>query len=591
MSSVWVKLYLGQDDDQHPRVFGIYDFSGNVDQLKEKVKEKTKPELDYIAAHGLDVYPQGTDVSNLVDVGEIDPGDPVPEGTESKNPLIVVAPHQEQPGKANLEQQILLEGMVYRYGSRNGVDPDLFRDRVAVGNIIRQVPENVQNWTDDAAVKRIQIHGPPASGKSSMMGKLIQLLKAKYPDTPIFFVRSGELNLRREEVVRALSGVPTCVVLLDDAQEWYDFPDFWALFKSSSRLLVFAATYSVEQFNPRTPVDVQFRETSNLLPQEIGPLLTSLGVDPCYHENMKMWFGNNYGRFHILVPALLQRWRQLKGRQPTTTLSDAFFRAETMEDFSGRFLPTLSAKMRKILIAEWRGQVNSADRKVLARHGVFDEDGKCWSCEYVRRKFFCDLFHSSPIDESMFADGLPPELDVLKAGLQKIKWEQLKQCAQSSQTGFPIEDVWQAEFYGSVGEFIPREFAFCKEYVAKTDNRVDFVLRNGSTRAIEFLIKSNDVAGHHKRFEDRTYKSLRLSGSYLVVDIKPWDDEPDLHDVSDQSRLDVAAKCFEALPVARQIKHALFLVANDLSSGILYSYDIATGYVEERLRSPPDMED
>jgi len=195
------------------------------------------------------------------------------------------------------------------------------------------------------------------------------------------------------------------------------------------------------------------------------------------------------------------------------------------------------------------------------------------------------------MDSSLFDahDGLPGELDLLKKGLEEMNWEQLKQCADSSRTGFPIKDIWQAEFYGSVGKFIPRHLTFCKEFVAKTDNRVDFVLRNGSTRAIEFLIKSSDVDGHHKRFENDAYKRLRLGGSYLVVNIKPWNNMPDLHDVSDTSRLAAATQCFTALRTqTRKQRHALFLLSNGLSSRILYVSDCSARSVVECSRSPPE---
>jgi len=97
----------------------------------------------------------------------------------------------------------------------------------------------------------------------------------------------------------------------------------------------------------------------------------------------------------------------------------------------------------------------------------------------------------------------------------------------SSTSLFPVEDIWQAEFYGAIGNYIIRPYTFCKEYVTSSGRRtgsIDFVLRNGQTRAIEFLIKSDRVSEHHERFWAGAYTDLfHLSGSYLVVDIKPWD--------------------------------------------------------------------
>ena len=56
-TSVWIKLYIGKDD-QNPNVFEIYDEIRNVSHLREKIKEKTHPGLDYHPPHELRVYPK-----------------------------------------------------------------------------------------------------------------------------------------------------------------------------------------------------------------------------------------------------------------------------------------------------------------------------------------------------------------------------------------------------------------------------------------------------------------------------------------------------------------------------------------------------
>ena len=108
---------------------------------------------------------------------------------------------------------------------------------------------------------------------------------------------------------------------------------------------------------------------------------------------------------------------------------------------------------------------------------------------------------------------------------------------------------------------------------------MDFVLRNGETRAIEFLTKSDRVGEHHQRFETGVYQSLRLSGSYLVVDIKPWGRMPDILDVAEEERLNVASACFRDPHVqwgSRRLHHAVFLVSNDVSKGMLFTYNQTT---------------
>mmetsp|Transcript_28385 Transcript_28385/g.77915 ORF Transcript_28385/g.77915 Transcript_28385/m.77915 type:complete len:595 (-) Transcript_28385:2815-4599(-) len=482
----------------------------------------------------------------------------------------------------------LAKSLVYSFGGKNGVDPNRFRDREVVGNMLSELPENVQSWSDDNATLRIQLSGPPGSGKTSIMGKIDQSVRQRYPDTKVLFVRGAEHKLQKDDIHQIILGEEKCVVLVDDAHLWYGLDDFWALFKGAERLLIFAATYSVRQLNPSIAVNPQSQHATYLLPEELSALIASFGVvEQSHREGLKIWFGNIYGFYHVLVPALLTRWEGMKRQNPTATLADAFFRADTLDDTHGRFLPDLSSEMRNLLLEAWMGQVSSAQREKLRQYGVFDEDGIQWSCEYVRRKYFDDLFHHPIMVTHLFDDGLPSELDLLKAGLERIKWRRLKQNTGSSTTGFPIEDIWQAEFYASIGEVIPKGLVFCKEYVANPSAKVDFVLRNDSTRAIEFLIKSSDVGGHHQRFESGAYNSLRLSGSYLVVDIKPWDNKPDLYDVSEARRVQAARACFDALgTTTRLMHHALFMISNDLLSGILYAFDSETGAVFECLRSP-----
>lgn len=105
---------------------------------------------------------------------------------------------------------------------------------------------------------------------------------------------------------------------------------------------------------------------------------------------------------------------------------------------------------------------------------------------------------------------------------------------------------------------------------------MDFVLRNGETRAIEFLIKSDGIGLHHERFETGAYQSLLLSRTYLVVDIKPWGSTPDMFNVPEQTQFAVATTCFldpHVQKAQRYLRHAVFLVSDNLSSGILFTYE------------------
>ena len=89
MEEIWVKLYIGENDENSASVFGIYNFHGNIDQLKKEIKKEAQ--LECPSFH-LKVYDAGTEYPNLKREKLFDPGDTVPENTTSKAPLIVVAP-------------------------------------------------------------------------------------------------------------------------------------------------------------------------------------------------------------------------------------------------------------------------------------------------------------------------------------------------------------------------------------------------------------------------------------------------------------------------------------------------------------------
>lgn len=52
MTSVWIKLYIGKDD-KDPGMIMVDGFSGNVYQLKKKIKDEAQLE---VPALGLEVY-------------------------------------------------------------------------------------------------------------------------------------------------------------------------------------------------------------------------------------------------------------------------------------------------------------------------------------------------------------------------------------------------------------------------------------------------------------------------------------------------------------------------------------------------------
>ena len=237
----------------------------------------------------------------------------------------------------------------------------------------------------------------------------------------------------------------------------------------------------LSQINAQTPVSFQYKETSTLLESEIEDLLERLGVEQEHRKIMQSWFGDVYGRYHILIPPLLKRWSEMRKIRSQATIFNAFYSAATMEDQgSARFVPAFNTNLSMLMKRLWEGKASLEEKGRLVPYGLLKSDGS-WSCDYIRRRYFRDIFHCAYPSEELFRDSintLPCELDLAKKGLEEISWHQLRMSGSSSYPGFAIEDVWQTEFYGAIGEFIPRNLVFCKEFVAETTNQVDFVLRN-----------------------------------------------------------------------------------------------------------------
>jgi hypothetical protein len=90
----------------------------NVRKFRDEVKDKCTVSLQHCDAAMLHVFAPGADPKTET---ALDPGDPVPGDTSSKNPLIVVAPkpHQQpqQDGELRYVSCILVFEVLFEYGN------------------------------------------------------------------------------------------------------------------------------------------------------------------------------------------------------------------------------------------------------------------------------------------------------------------------------------------------------------------------------------------------------------------------------------------------------------------------------------------
>ena len=73
-----------------------------------------------------------------------------------------------------------------------------------------------------------------------------------------------------------------------------------------------------------------------------------------------------------------------------------------------------------------------------------------------------------------------------------------------------------------------------------------------------------------------------------MVDIKPWGHTPDILDATEEKRLDAATACFHDQHVQKEDRrshYAVFLVSNDLSKGILFTYEKSTNRAKVAMTS------
>jgi hypothetical protein len=516
-----------------------------------------------------------------------------------------------------LRKRPKLSQMVYKFCDGSGVDPKFCFNRVAANEILAKIPRHFDDLKNHCGLG-VVLHGPPGSGKSSMLGVIDQELRKLYGGSGenVLFVRGSNCQAEREETYRALLDVPQCVVLLDDAEAWFGHDEFWALFRCKPRIFVAATTVSFQHFLETTPF--RFHDplefSAALRPTELTRLLNHNEIDEEYHEQLEEWFGNHFGRIDGMAPKLWElfcneeeRFQRLdysantpwgyytgtnhssigmaysgiipgvKKDRPKVSLEEVFFRAKTLEQLSSQsFLPAFDDEMRATMTRVWAGETNAADIQKLERRGILNKDGT-WSCEYMRQKHFRDLFHvharrgyhrTFRFHDAKISSA--PEL--VAKGFAAIRWSSVKQTADASNCGFPTEDIWRAHFYAGIGHFIPNELAtLCHEQVTHTRNQVDFVLANKKRVGIKFHVRPVKAEKQHEKFEKGEYSKLEL-GEYIVVDILPWDHESEPLGANQELELSLATERFQCLEEHRRRSHAVFLVSRQLDAGVLYAY-------------------
>jgi hypothetical protein len=454
----------------------------------------------------------------------------------------------------------------YSTTSTNGVRPEEYIPRSVADDVVKYV-------TSQREDVRVLLRGPPGSGKTCVMGEVHRQLVELHrdTDTDVYYLFATDVLIESErlQVMLWLSHRNNVILFVDDAQKLYKHPDFFDTFKSKNTLVA-AASYRPDLFNDSTPVDLEdFRV--DVRDDELPRVLKQLGLEGDHPtaEQIVHYFGRSFGMITILGAKLLDMWKTSLQTKPKETLKHFYRQACILKHLkSSRMMPELAPKLREMLVNHYLGRKSEEEKTALVNCGLLRDDG-LWSCDFMRRFYFTQLFHSKDRIGDLFDDDrIPSSSELLCAGLSQLPWDVLQRNLRSSAQGkVPIEDIWQTAFYMAVGMYIPQHMSFCKEYAAG-GGHVDFVLHNGVELGIEFLMNSARIVMHHERFEgEGNYSFLQLQ-DYIVCDIvvaKP--------DESSEATPNAVIKSF-GLTGSEQRKtvHSVFLIRPDLSHGDLYVY-------------------
>lgn len=210
MTSVWIKLYIGEDDSE-PKVFGIYDFSGNIDQLKTKVQEEAKKRFN-IDIYNLAAFEAGTFVPVHEGATALRLSKSPPTNTTEDGPIIVIAEKQPQLPPQPIKTNILGDGVLETLRGAVFYVIDTNRKPIGTGFFVSPtLAVSAAHIFPDAMVvgtKRTGYFGKPNNGKTC---RLVVDFIDKANDFVVFEIEAGT-----EEATKYLDPAP---VSLDAGDE------------------------------------------------------------------------------------------------------------------------------------------------------------------------------------------------------------------------------------------------------------------------------------------------------------------------------------------------------------------------------------
>ena len=211
MTTVWIKLYIGEDDPE-PKVFGIYDFSGNIDQVKTKVQEEAKKRFN-VDIYNLAAFEAGTFVPVHEGATALRLSTSPPTNTTEDDPIIVIAgKHPRQPPPQHIKTNILGDGVLETLRGAVFYVIDTNRKPIGTGFFVSPTlaVSAAHTFPDSMKVgtKRTGYFGKPNSGKTC---RLVVDIIDKANDFVIFEIEAGT-----EEATKYLDPAP---VSLDAGDE------------------------------------------------------------------------------------------------------------------------------------------------------------------------------------------------------------------------------------------------------------------------------------------------------------------------------------------------------------------------------------
>lgn len=404
------------------------------------------------------------------------------------------------------------------------------------------------------------ISSPPATGKTSLLQLLYstgwfeyEYLRCRKDFDPYEMLDPVGLDLKS---IKFHANYDELVVILDDAQNIYHHPEFWAVLikEASCRCpnfrFIISVTHNLNIIS-ESPVALQSLRSridrSSLLltdaeKEELFDLLDSdsesLKPFPTVRQVISNESGGVIGAFVLSVLKVFVVFNEFKSPDETQLLL-YYFSKDFFSELGGRvfgtdrqpnFLPEIRNYLAQCFFTPVRKQIFDDHQNhilnQLVKGGALVETGDFYSFSSpLAKRFYIQKIFPTRATE------VPSDLrSLVILAIQNMSSVALKMSTVSA-NDFPKEAVFQHQFMAGLLASLPIDCYVCPEMSKdfpegkssseKIDGEIDFYVNGNLRWGIELLVNGDRIIEHMSRFAEPDGKYVKLNPKdYVVVDFR-----------------------------------------------------------------------